>query len=300
MAIETQVWLDHIQEKLYPDDSFLNRSVDESEYVENKTVNRPEEGGTLTVVKNGTPTGAIASVTDVVNSYNIDYYRTPTTKVESLEEIETSYNKRNSLLKRHYSRINEYIGSWTAFNWAPDGGSSFVIRTTGASRDAMHPGATGQRKKIQLQDFTQAKRILDAENIPMDGRYVLLPSEMYNDLFEIPQVISHHNMGTQTLPDGVVAKLMGFNVIMRSYTVAYSNAATPVKQNPFTTLTTANATGLFWHEDFVGFAKGQTEVFMTEKSPQHYGDIFSAQGRAGGKPMYTNGKGVVALVEAAA
>lgn len=301
MAIQTEVWARDIAEKLMPDNSFLAQAVDHTAYVENKTVHNPQSGANPTVVRNPDTFPLTAAVrTDTVADYNIDEYVSTPTVIRDIEEIETSYQKRSSVLMSHEKELNRQISDWMAYHWAPTVAGA-LVRTTGDDRTAFVSGATGNRKKITLDDWLSVKRSMDNQDVPDDGRrFALVPAEMYNDMLEIDKVLSAEYNLTGRLPMGVINEIFGFKIFKRSYSASYSNAATPVLRTPgAAALTTANAAVIFWHADFVTRAKGAVKVYADEDNPLYTGSIFSVMARAGGRKLYTDGTGVVALVEAA-
>ena len=44
MALNKEIWLNTIQENFFPDDSFMVKSVDDSQFVNNKIVHVPNAG----------------------------------------------------------------------------------------------------------------------------------------------------------------------------------------------------------------------------------------------------------------
>ena len=52
MALNRQIWLSTIVENFYPDNSFMAKSIDDSEFVDNKTVHIPNAGKPSSVVIN--------------------------------------------------------------------------------------------------------------------------------------------------------------------------------------------------------------------------------------------------------
>lgn len=302
MAIVPEIWVNDIAGNLFPDNSFIMRSKDDSAFADaNGVVHLPQSGSKPNSELNrSTFPAPITERTDLTVTYPLDSITTDPTLVRNLDEMETSYAKRTSVTEDHADTLEEDIANLMAYHWASESDSQ-IVRTTGATRVAFTAGATGNRKKITYADFLSAKRILDNQNIPMEGRTCLLPAEMYNDLFEIDEVISLDKRSKETLPDGVVARILGFDIMMRSSVVSYTNAATPVKRAPKSTaLATANAAALFWNEKFVRRAKGSVQVFAEEGKAAYYGSLFSTAAKAGGRKRYTDGRGVVTLVEAAA
>lgn len=300
MPIQTEVWVRDIAANLFPANSFCVQGINDSAFVDNKKVHLPQTGAKPKVVRNRTVFPIVgASRADTVVDYQIDEYSSDTTIIRDIEEIETSYAKRQNVLAEHKESLMTQIANWMAFHWSPTEADA-LVRTTGGSRDSFIAGSTGQRKKILLDDILAAKRTMDSMDIPTEGRKMLLPSEMYNDLLEIDKVLSADFNQTGKLPDGVVNRLFGFDIMIRSSVVSYSNAAAPVLRAPdAAALTTANAAALAWHPRFVRYAKGGVKVFSHLDDPDYQGSTFNAQARAGGRKRYTDGRGVVAIVEAA-
>jgi hypothetical protein len=301
MAIQTEVWARDIAANLFPNDTFLMQSIDDSVFVENKTVHLPQSGAAPTVQRNPTSfplTGAQRTDTDA--SYDLAEYVTTPTIVRDIEEIETSFQKRISVLVDHNMELNRQISDWMAHDWSPTAAANFV-RTTGADRTAHVAGATGTRKKLQLADLLSAKRLLDNMDLPEDGQLnALVSGEMYNDLLEIDKILSAEYNLSGRIPGGAINQVFGLRFFKRSYAISYSNAATPVIRTPgAAALTTANAGLLIWHSRFVRRAKGSVKVFADQDNPLFTGSIFSVMARAGGRKAYNDQRGVVAIIEAA-
>lgn len=304
MAIQKQIWVTDIKQKLFPENSFMVRGMNDDAFVENRTVNLQDEGDLPEVEINRTSLPAtITGLNDTPHSYNVDEFTSSPSRIQDIEEIETNYNKRQSVLSRHIRVINNKIAQKLLFLWAATA-SANIIRTNGDNRDALVTGATGTRKKMQLDQWFEAKNILDDMDVPQEGRCVCLPAYMYNDMLkdEKETLMSLEFSGRARIENGQLNKLLGFDIYIRGKKniLSYTNAATPVPRDvDANALTTANGAALFWHEDFVRRALGAVKVYAHEDDPTNYGSIFSAMARAGGKKAYNDGTGVVAVVEAA-
>lgn len=304
MAIQTQVWVREIKEQLFPSNAFITRALSDDAFVNHKQVNLPQAGALPGVVRNRTSLpAAISGRTDTVADYTIDEYTSDPTVIQDIEEIETSYEKRQSVLRQHINQLNLKMANWMQYHWAATSGD-FIQRTTGDNRTAVVTGATGTRKKITLNDIFAVKNLMDDLDIPEEGRVCLLPSYMYNDLMndEKSTLLSLEFSGRARVQDGMLNNLLGFELYKRgkNNVLTYSNAGTPVPRDPeANALTSANAAALFWHPDFVRRALGTIKVYSDEDKPEWYGSIFSTMARAGGRKAYSDGTGVVALVEAA-
>lgn len=302
MSIVNEVWTTDIAENIYPDSSFIAQSIDESEFVdEHGAINSPISGVAPDVVINGTsfPVNPVQR-TDTNNRYVCDAFRTKPIFVQNIEEMEVSYNKRASVLRDHQESLMAQQANMVAYNWAAEVAGQ-IVRTSGDTRTAFVAGATGDRKKITLDDLLKAKRVLDNQDVPSEGRVLLIPSEMYNDLLEIDNVIQANRHGKETLPSGAVDMLYGFAIYTRSSVVSYTNAALPLRRSPESGTAVdvaANAAAICYHPSFVKHGKGTVKVFTDDDNPTFYGSLFSAESKLASTKRYTDGRGIVSIVEA--
>jgi Phage capsid protein len=298
MPIQTEIWVRDIAEKLMPDNSFVRRSRNDDAFVNNLTVHRPQAGLLPTVERNRTvlPAAAVQR-TDSVNDYNIVEFTSTPTLVRNIEEVEVSYAKRTSVLSGHTKTIDRDIANFMATLWAPSGNSGLLVPTTGANRAASAPGATGTRKATTVADIRNLRRLLDKQDIPQDDRFLLLSSDMYADLLADTQMTNRDFMPMYDQATGIIGKLLGFDLYIRSNVGRYATGSNVVKDALAANAATDNAFGLAWHADCVAAAKGETKVFDNVDDPTYYGSIFSTLARAGGQKYYSSQEGVLALVE---
>jgi len=305
MGLQTQVWARDIAEKLWPSNAFAMKAISDDAWVSNKTVNLPQAGAAPVVERNRSTLPATAvKRTDTNLTYDIDEFTSTPSHIQDIEEIETSYAKRQSVLMNHIEEINLASYQWLAHHWAPSAAAA-IIRTTGGDRVANTAGATGNRKKLTIEDLIQAKAKMDDMEVPTTGRHILLPAHMYNDLVEDnwKDLLGLELSGKARIQnDQDLISILGFNIYMRGKDnlQRYTNAATPVKKTPDASSgTTDNAAAILWQERFVRRAKGAVKVYNDIDNPLYYGSVFSAMARLGGAKRYTDGRGVIAIVEAA-
>lgn len=307
MPIQKEVWAADIKEKLFPSDSFLMQSVDDTPFADNKKVHRAVAGDNPTVVRNrATVPAGILRRTDEDLEYELDEFTSDPTLIRDIEEVEVNYAKRQSVLRSHLNTINLKVANWMQYHWAPTP-SANILRTTGASRAAIATpfGATGNRKKLTFADIQKLAELFDEMDVAETNRQLLLPSAMYNDLVseKFDVMLRLQAEGQAVLRDNSLMMLYGFKIWKRGKNniLTYTNAGTPVKRQPdAATLTTANAAALAWHPDFVCRAKGEVKVFENLDDATMYGSVFSALVRAGGRAQYGDYLGVAAIVEDAA
>lgn len=307
MALQKEQWLADIQENLFKDNAIITRATNHDGFVNYKTVHVPQAGANPTITKNlGSFPAVISQRTDSELTYSMDTYYVQPIHIENGQEIAfLSYDKRMSILNQHISTLEDVLTNNALYKWAPSGATR-QVRTTGtAVGNALAPSATGNRNAVTLADILKAKSILDSENVPAAGRVLLLPSDMYNaQLLAIADVYQAQSYGTSALPSGVVTRIHGFDVMIRSTVVVYDNTATPVIKAvsdngaPTTPAATDNLGALAYHPSFVAKAMGATDVFITEQVAEYYGSIVSAMQLFGASKMRTSQVGVVAIVQA--
>jgi len=201
-------------------------------------------------------------------------------------------------LSEQSAAINELVGDWFFRYWAPTLATN-IKRTTGAAV-AGHYG-TGNRKAVTVADVKAMKKWMDKQNIPSDGRVACLDADMMDQFTDDLSITQEREFSKYyDATTGVVGKLFGFVFLdSRATVLRYTNAATPAPIDPDAeAANTDNGASLFWHKDLVVRALGEKEFFENLGDPQHYGDIYSALVRMGGRIKRGDGKGVFALVQA--
>ncbi|MBD2769710.1 hypothetical protein IC235_17610 [Hymenobacter sp. BT664] len=304
MAIQKEVWIADIDQNVFPDDSFINKSRDDSEGLQGRIVHVPQAGAPPTAQKNRAVTPAVVTKrTDTVNDYVVDEYTTDPTVVTVTEEVEASYNKRMDVMGDHISTLRSTVADGMLLNWSPTLPTN-IFRTSGAARDAYKGFQTGQRLRVAKEDFANAARLLDRMDVPREGRVALVDADLLMDLMLIPEFVSANIFGQGALKEGVLGRVFGFDIMVRSRTLLYTAAGAP-KDVAAATAATDGASIIFWHPQFVRKAVGSRtnggiDVFEQNGSPTMYGDVMSAMVRAGGKISRADQRGVIALVEKAA
>jgi hypothetical protein len=311
MSLLTEVWSKDIQDNLYMNNDFMKYATDHSMWVKHKTVHVPQAGAKPGVEKNRTVfPAAIQGRTDTELTYDLNQYTTDPILIQNLEELQISYNKRQSILYNMYQTLQFVVSTWTLYSWAPSGASRIVMTTGSTSTNNLpHSTATGSRKMVTIQDITNVKKVLDADNIPQSGRILLVPQYIYNnDLLNIAGIVQAYAFGSPVMPNGVVARLMGFDIMIRSEVLVYDNTATPVIKaiDGDGVITSPSATDqgacLAYHPSYVAHALGSITPYYDAGSngngkPEYYGSLFSAEVMHGASKLRTAQTGVVALVQ---
>ena len=145
MALQVQIWIKSIIENLFADNSFASKSVDHSEFVNEKTVHVPNAGAAPSVVKNRTTfPAAVTTREDVDLSYDIDEFSVDPIRIPNADKVELSYNKRESIIRGSRNKLADDIHASLIYSWIPSGVNT--IFTEGAAVTAHIASATGNRK----------------------------------------------------------------------------------------------------------------------------------------------------------
>lgn len=301
MAVQKQIWQNTIIEEFWPDDSFASKATNDSQYVnQGKTVHIPNAGAASGVVKNRSTLPAEVKVrTDVDVEYNLDEFTTDPVRIPHAETVELSYSKRNSVIKQDKEKLRNDAHQSVLEKWSPDAKNR--VSTTGASRAAYIASATGLRKAITTKDVLGLMTKFDLDNVPSEGRYLLLDAVMYADL--LADMVESQKIGFFAQADakkGIVGELYGFKVMKRSTVLRYTSAGALVATSESGAKLNATdlAAGLAFHTDSVSVAMGEVVMFDSVSNPTYYGDVYSFLVRTGGAKRRTDGKGIYAIVEA--
>lgn len=297
MAVQKEIWMSTIVEGLFADNSFLSKAFNADEFVLNgKTVHIPNAGSASTVVKNRNSFPAtVYAREDTDLEFNLDEYTTDPIRIPNAENYELSYSKRDSVLRVDRANLIKEVSNDFLFKWSP--AAANTIRTTGTGATAHVPLATGLRKKLIVDDFEKAMGEFNQDDVPLEGRYALIDAIMYSQLLNSltdKDATAFHAQAD--VANGIVGKLMGFNVMMRSKSGRYATNLAP-KAWTATGATTDHGAVLCWHENSVCRALGLVDMFENLKDPTYYGDIYSFLVRAGGRSMRNDVAGLLAIVQ---
>jgi hypothetical protein len=305
MAIQKEIWIQDIEKAIFPDSSFVRRSVNHDAYVSNKTVHIPQAGTIAAVEKNrAVLPSTVTQRTDTDRTYDLNEYTTGSMLITDLEGLQVNYNKRQDVLSQHTEELMKRIGDETAVSWAGAGlvtAAGQIVLTTGtATANIAPPSGTGNRNAVKINDISRLASKFDEDNMPMEGRYLLMPALMYHNMLveNAAYFMNSQYMNLGQLPTGVVTKIWGFNIIVRSNVVVYADAATPTIKAVGAAAAATDCFGaIAWHEKAVCNALGETKVFANEDQASYYGSLFSALVMHGSKTLRTDGKGIGTIVQ---
>ncbi len=307
MALIKEIWVQDVQEALNRNADFLPYSVDHSAYIAFGTVHVPQSGSNPTVVKNpATFPLAISERTDTDRTYALNQFALEPTLISNLDELQISYDKRQSVLGQQITTLTQRIGDEVAISWSATGAANIVGTTGSAVATSLAPGATGTRKAVTLADIASLASKLDKDNVPRQNRKLLMSTDMFWELFQISDVIRASYNGFQNQPNvlanGIVAMLYGFEIMMRPVVSVYANSTTSPKAFGAATATTDNLACIAFHSTTVARALGSMTPLYDSGSngngkPEYLGSIFNMEVMLGSAILRADMKGVAALVQ---
>jgi len=300
-GINIEIWQNFIIENLYKNNQFLEKSVDVSGFVLNgSVVHIPNAGTPSAVVRNrqNLP-AAIKRRSDTDITYALDEFTSDPVAILRADKVELSYDKMASVLANDMANIRQTMAEWMIYNWRPEGSANMIV-TTGDAVAAHLSTATGNRKKFTLAELRKAETMMNAANLPMEGRVALFDAYMYEQLQELLSVSQYRDFSSFINPaTGVVGRLYGFDIMTRSSVLRLNNSNV-VKAPDAAEATTDRAGVLIWQETQVEKAAGDVIMYESLGDPTMYGDIYSFLVRAGGRKRRANNAGVLAIVQDAA
>lgn len=298
MAIQREIWERAIVENLFAENSFLSKAYNADEYVnQGKIVHIPQASAPSAVVKNRSQKPATAKQrTDSDLTFEMAEFTTDPIYIPHADTVELSYDKRESVLRNDKLQLADVVAKDFLYNWSPS--KSHTVSTSGAEVAAhVHEKATGSRLAVTRKDVFALMTRFNRDNIPQEDRYLLLDAEMYSQLLQ--ELSSQEAMAFHAqadLKNGVMGKLLSFNVMQRSTAALYTGDGSK-KSWDTTGAATDVAAALAWQKECVVRALGEVRAFENEGDPTWYGDIYSFLVRAGGRIRRSDEKGVVALIQ---
>lgn len=265
MALQKEIWINSIVEGLFADNSFLSRSLDHSEFVENHIVHVPNAGAPSKVVKDRSEFPAtIKTREDTELKYQLHEFTSDPVRIPHAETVELSYNKRESVIKTDRANLHDEVATYILGEWFPKVKASQVQVSNKMTKDLM----------------SQLQKTFNKQRVPQEGRVILLNADCYQDLLDqLTDSQSNAVLACADAKRGVLGKLNGFEILD---TREFGET---------------NQLGLAWHPNFVSRALGEIEMFENERDAAYYSDILSFLLRAGGKGVRADGKGVIGLVK---
>ncbi|MDR0206681.1 MAG: hypothetical protein LBI45_05435 [Bacteroidales bacterium] len=324
MAVAPEIWTDYIIGNLFKGNEFLLDSVDESQYVIGGTLVHIPQAGSVSGVKRNRESlpATIKRRKDIDITYALDELTTDPRFIPYADTVELSYDKMDSCMTEDMAALKQFAAESMLYNWKP----TYYIKASGTALAGNLVYGTGKRTGLTVADFAKAKAIFNKWNIDKADRYVILSTEMYEQLCAELRESNDKNIGGIYDPvSGRLVKLEGFTIYERSTTLLASKDTltsvsgiaglfkwtgadllyTPeemiaIETEAAVAATTTCVVGLFWSKTWVARAIGSTQMFENTGDPTYYGDIYSFLQRIGGRARRADGKGVLGIIQATA
>lgn len=299
MAVNVEIWRPDIVEALFKANPHVRAAFDADEYVVGgAVVHIPQSGGGTTVERNrATLPAPIVKRTDTDIVYPLEEYTTDPRLITDIDKKELSFDKRMSVITEETGSLMEFVGDDIAYKWSVNVPAASKILSTGSAAAATAPGATSNRKILAEADIRKARALLSAQNVPKEGRYMMVSPNVLDHLMS-DNNLKYAFQQVVDLPEGVIGRLYGFNIIERSSVVVQGTGGTSgtVKLPEAASATDDDDCVLFWQQSMVERAMGTVTIFDNPNRAEYYGDIISFLVRMGGRARRADNKGVGLIV----
>lgn len=300
MALNKEIWQSAIIDNLFADNSFAAKSVDDSAFIDNKTVHIPNAGAPSGVKTNRDEKPAsVKTRTDNDLTYNMDELTTDPIYIPNIDTVQLSYNKRESVISNDRRQLQEAAHLNLLHRWGVGAESNVVLTTGGEIAAHTSDTATGKRKAITRNDVYALMTKFDAADIPQADRYLLLDAYMYAQLLaDLTNADKQAFYASANAQKGVLGELAGFQIMKRSRVLRLTTANKVLDWSD-TSAATELAAGFAWQKECVSRALGGFKMFSDIDSPTYYGDIYSFLIMTGGACRRYDKAGVALIAEAA-
>ena len=299
----TRYFHTEIQSKLYPGNSFLQRALNDDAYVNNNSVELAHSGTipNVSVDRSSLP-ATIAKRTDAATNYVLEELTTDPTLLQDSEGLTVAYNKRSDILSQHALQINTMSADRALVKWATGADATRMFASTGSSRTSTGPSQTGGRLAFTKADIIKVRQKFFADDIVNENADVMgvaiLTATQYGDLLGITDLTEAQKYGRATFPSGVIDRVLGFDIYVRSRVVV-TDASEALKAQGAAAAATDQDAAIFYHPNYVRRAKGANKVYVDVDKPEYYGSVMSVMQRFGATFARNDNKGVYLLYEVA-
>jgi hypothetical protein len=200
----------------YPDASWLKELTSMDHMVENNAINLSQCGADPDVVENNSTWPlTTAQRTDAGIRIPLATFDTKPTHITNVEEMETAYNKAESVSRQHANTLYKKACMSAAYNLSPatHASNTPVLKTTGADNGKGF-------KALTYNDVTELSLAFDNGDLPQEGRILLLCPQHKKDLKN-----ENIKLYKQMMTDG---EIDGFKIYTFTGTPKY-NVATGAK-----------------------------------------------------------------------
>ncbi|MBO5244232.1 MAG: hypothetical protein J6B36_08450 [Muribaculaceae bacterium] len=286
MALNKEIWINQILSGFYPDDSFLQKVVNYSEFVENNRLHVPAAGiDPKVLIDNTTYPIKVVEREDEDNEIPLAKFETENTLVRRPDAIEYSYNKLESVIGQHRATLRKSVAMKAAHAYAPntDTPETPVILTTGE--------LTNGRRRITFEDILRLKERFDAAEIPLTDRYIILHPKHVSDLL-LEDIKLFKDL--TNVKDGEPFRFGGFGCYQFAQMPTYKFVSGKLIKVPFEDAATEHFASVAFYAKEVMKADGDIYMYASVDDPKERGTIVGFDKRFVALPI--RGKGIGAIV----
>lgn len=304
-----ELFASKLQDKMDESMAFTALWDNVSSWASNRFVNIPQYTASATIMQDYVEVGGANysfgdSGDNRVAEGNLRFelisHQTKPLTVTSLEDSITNYDKHGGTIRNTISGLVEFKGKSLLFQAGKDVAVSRTFLTTGAATSKGPLGTT--RLAMTFQDFVNLGLAFDEDNVAEEGRFIILPAQMYADVISDPVMQKANELGTGEAPiaTGVVAKIAGIN-IMKKNTVLQMSGNTVGGDDavdPFEDINKQEYHGaIAFVRDAIAYATTPVEVFENSGDTKKYGDEFSSQIFGSANVARSDGKGLYIITQ---
>lgn len=240
-------------------DSFLAPITSHDDKVNADTINFNTIGAAPDVLVDNTSYPiATAGRTDDSVVVSLKKLDTTNTSITDDELFALTYDKKSSVRKQHLEALMIAHIKLGAFSLAPTSHSANapVLATTGAT--------TGVRKRLKMEDIIRYKALVDALEIPLEGRNLVLSPEHIEDILLIDQSFRDRYNSTET--GKIIKQIYGFNIWESLHTPKYVGTTLAKKAWGAAAAASDIPSSVFYSTVNVMKAKGSTSMYYRDAS----------------------------------
>lgn len=266
MAITREIWINSIMEGFFADNTFADMLTDHSAFVSGSVVHVPNAGAIPSVtIGRSTFPATTKERTDTDLSYSLKAFSIDPVRIPNAEQYELSYDKRNSVIGASRSALQDAVYSYLLTQMATGAGASSAVTA----------------EKFTKATLQSIRKQFDKANVPLVDRCIVLTPDAYVDLLaDLTDAEALAFTATADAVTGKVGMLYGFTVYERS--VVDTTASSKVS-------------AVAWQKSCASRAVGPIDIFEDEASATMYGDVISAELRAGGGVIRSDKAGVAVV-----
>lgn len=279
MSVFNEIFASELEKVLYDSNAFLGQMKNVSSYLNGKTVHIPQYLTRATIDVNGAVNGydfSSTATTEQDLTFNLDAYRIRPFTVSNFDEMITNYDKFSAVTDMVIKDMVDFTSLTILNKLSSDIPVSNFIPTTGAVGTNNSADGTADFNKLSYVDFISLQKKFNQDNLPQDGRYLLIDAEMYSEILQDDAIRNAMDFGTATLPSGVVGKIAGINIMVKNQ-IASLDAANAINPIGHVLDATDKRVGFAWHSSILVTAKSDVKVYTDSENVFKFSNIVSAE-----------------------